>query len=476
MGQSAALYRERKIEQAHDTWPGWFENDARWLTAQRVVASRHFVRSRLLAKFLLYIVAETLEDRKANITEHRIGVLVFNRSASYSSLQDNIVRTYARQLRRRLAEYFAEEGRTEPLHIDIPLGGYIPVFAPAQPNNVPSVEVPSVETQSASSQSVDSMEQHKSLPVLLQIPEESLASPEQSLRVRFSRQLRKNWLLSGLLLAAYSMILIGLTWFAAARFGAAHHSPLTSGAAKPLWAALFDSPVNCYIVPADAGFNILEDLSNHPLSLATYVSGSYLNLPLPKVDDHSAKDLRTQQFTSFTDLQIVTSLAQLPEFNPQRAILRFPRQLQLDDLKDSNAIILGSMGSNPWTALAQGNANFRIVNGEAMQAAKIINTKPQPGEAASYVSHWEQPAHETYAIIAYVPNLEGNGHLLLVQGLDVAGTQAAAEMLIHPVAIASILHNATRPDGSLRSFEILLRSSSIESKSAGTTIIGSRIY
>jgi hypothetical protein len=134
------------------------------------------------------------------------------------------------------------------------------------------------------------------------------------------------------------------------------------------------------------------------------------------------------------------------------------------------------MGSNPWAALAQGNANFRIVNGEAMQAARIINTKPQPGEAAFYVSQWEQPAHETYAIIAYVPNLEGNGHLLLLQGLDVAGTQAAAEMLLHPVAITSILHNATRPDGSLRSFEILLRSSSIESKSAGTTIIGSRIY
>jgi hypothetical protein len=267
MGQSAALFREQKVEQARDAWPGWFETDARWLTAQRVVASRHFVRSRLLAKFLLYIVAETLEDRKANITEHRIGVLVFNRLPSYSSLQDNIVRTYARQLRRRLAEYFAEEGRTEQLHIDIPLGGYIPVFVPAQ----------SIDTQS-----INSEEQQKSLPIVLEISGESSGAPKQSLRAQFSRQLQKHWLFSGVMFVAYTAILVCLTWFAAARFGVTHYSQMSSGPAKPLWTALFDGPANCYIVPADAGFNILEDLSNHPLPLAYYVNGSYLNLRCPR--------------------------------------------------------------------------------------------------------------------------------------------------------------------------------------------------
>jgi hypothetical protein len=456
MGQSAALDHEHKVEQARNAWPDWFEHDARWLTAQRVVASRHFVRSRLLAKFLLHIVAETLEDRKANITEHRIGILVFDRPPSYSSIEDNIVRTYARQLRRRLAEYFAEEGSAEPLHIDIPLGGYAPIFTPAP--------------------TVNSEEEQRTLPGPIAIPEKSPTSLAQIFRAQLSRAPRKRRLLFGISFVVYSAILVCASWFAATRLGAMHHALTPLGPAKPLWAALFDSPANCYIVPADAGFNILEDLSHRPLSLAYYVKGSYLDLPLPQVDDHSAEDLHTQQFTSFTDLQIVTALAQLPEFNPQRAILRFPRQLQLDDLKDSNAIILGSMGSNPWASIAESSANFRIVNGEAMQAARIVNTKPEPGEAASYVSQWEQPAHETYAIIAYLPNLSGNGHLLLLQGLDVAGTQAAAETLIHPAAIASILQRATRPDGSLRPFEILLRSSSIESKSAGAAIIGSRVY
>ena len=79
-------------------------------------------------------------------------------------------------------------------------------------------------------------------------------------------------------------------------------------------------------------------------------------------------------------------------------------------------------------------------------------------------------------MIAYLPNLSGSGHLLLLQGLDVAGTQAAAEALLHPDVIAPILRKATRRDGSLRAFEILLRSTSLESNATNTEVIGSRIY
>ena len=62
-------------------------------------------------------------------------------------------------------------------------------------------------------------------------------------------------------------------------------------------------------MPADAGFNLLEDLSRRPLPLADYIKGDYLALPLAGVDAHSADDLRSQQFTSFVDFQIVAALA-----------------------------------------------------------------------------------------------------------------------------------------------------------------------
>jgi hypothetical protein len=145
-------------------------------------------------------------------------------------------------------------------------------------------------------------------------------------------------------------------------------------------------------------------------------------------------------------------------------------------LKNASAVIIGSVGSNPWASITESSSNFRIDYRQGMEGATIVNMKPQSGEAASYVSQWNEPAHQTYALISFTPNLEGNGRLLLLQGLDVAGTQAAAEALFHPAAIAPILRRATRSDGSLRFFEILLRSTSIDSSAAGTEVVASRIY
>lgn len=461
MGRSATFGLEPNVPTSPPNRPDWFDADQRWRVTQRVVASPHFARSRLLANFLLYIVSEALQDRKANITEHRIGVQVFGRDPGYSPVEDNIVRSYARQLRRRLAEYFSSEGIAEPLHIDIPLGGYVPAFS--SPNTSPGASQvpggqpsPSPLTPAGASWS-QTLATHET-------PTASASSP-WTLRLWFA-----------LSLVAYSVLLAGLVWFAARRPGPDISAAGPPDPTRPLWTALFGGPANCYIVPADAGLNLLEDISRRPLPLAFYLDRSYLQVPLPNLDRHSIDDLRSQQFTSFVDLQTVSEFSRLPEFNPQRVILRFPRDLQLDDLKTANAVILGAEGSDPWTTLAEGKANFRIVSNPNMQSDTLLNIKPRPGEAPSYISHWNDPAHETFSVIEYLPNLTGSGHILLLQGLDVAGTQAAAETLLHSSVIAPILRRATRPDGSLRSFEILLRSTSIESNATGTQVIGSRIY
>jgi hypothetical protein len=448
-----AIRQEQKVLLPQETLPHWLQDDPRWSLAQRVVSGSHFARSPLLTRFLLFVVAETLEGREKDITEHQIGVLVFDRRPGYSTIEDNIVRNYARQLRKRLAESFAGEGSSETLRIDIPLGGYVPVFVPASEHH-PAAEM-------------------RSLPVSVSIH----AQPAETLAAGPTAPLRRRWrrrLMAAAAIAAYSAALVWITLLISARVHAPQPHPPEP--AHALWASLFDGQVNTYIVPADAGFNLLEDLSRRPLQLADYIKGKYLELPLAGVDAHSADDLRSQHFTSFVDFQTVAALAHLPEFNQERTFLRFPRDLRLDDLKNASAILIGSVGSNPWASIAESSTNFRIVYRQGMRSATIVNMKPQQGEAASYVSHWNEPAHETYALIAFVPNLGGSGRLLLLQGLDVAGTQASAETLFHPAAIAPILRQATRSDGSLRFFEILLRSTSIDSNSTGTQVVASRIY
>jgi hypothetical protein len=434
-------------------WPATSHDDPKWELAQRVVVGPHFCRSPLLSKFLLFVVAETLAGRGNDITEHQIGVQVFERPPDYRTLEDNIVRNYARQLRKRLAEHFAEQGSAEPLRIEIPLGGYVPVFV--------SSELSAKDEAAA----LPAAQHSRLTPAELPRQGADQVAPIRSRALRIA--------LGVALAATYSAALVGITWYAATR---PTSLPQPQEPAHALWSALFGGPASCYIVPSDAGFNLLEDLSRRPVPLAEYIAGTYQKLPLGGVDSHSAEDLRSQQLTPFVDLEISSALAHLTADDSQRVFVRFPRDIRLDDLKSANAVIIGSVGSNPWAAIAEQNANFRIVDRPGMEGAFIENAKPRPGEAATYASHWNEPAHETFAVVAFLPNLSGNGHLLILEGLDVAGTQAAAEILLHPSAIDPILKSATRPDGTLRSFEVLLRSASIESNATGTQVIASRIY
>ena len=97
-----------------------YADDPRWLLVERIVASRHFSKAPLLSRFLLHICGELLNGRQSEISEYQIGVQVFDRPQGYRTIEDNIVRNYARQLRKRLGEYYAEEGAAEPLRLEVP--------------------------------------------------------------------------------------------------------------------------------------------------------------------------------------------------------------------------------------------------------------------------------------------------------------------------------------------------------------------
>jgi hypothetical protein len=421
---------------------------------QEVLTSDAFMGGHRAQRFLQLVVEHVLAGRSDSLRERMLGAEMFGRPIDYDTGNDAVVRVKASDVRRRLAQYYQRLATPPAVQIDLPTGSYAPQFHWAP------VDVPSTPAKPANSQ-LDS--------VSVQAQSTAAYSEDVAITPRWKY---KPWVLRIPLLAIYSAVLISLGWFAAVRFGTPHRTPT---AADPIWAALFDGKRSTYIVPADIGFNLLEDLSQHPMALADYMNGGYLELPVPGVDAHRAEGLRSQRLTSFVDAQIISTLAGLPQYNRQRTFLRFPRDLRLDDLKDANAVLIGSLGSNPWASIADKNSNFHIVYRQGMEGATIINEKPQPGEQASYESHWNEPSHETFALIAFLPNLGGNGHMLLLQGLDVAGTQAAAESLFHPAAMAPILQRATRPDGSIRSFEILVRSTSINWNSTDSQIVASRI-
>src|SRR5262249_29256829 len=95
-------------------------------------SSSGFIRNERLSRFLRFVVERHLEGRDEEIKESLIGFEVFGRKPDYDPKLDSVVRTEAARLRARLAEYYGREGRDRRLVIELPKGGYIPVFRHAE--------------------------------------------------------------------------------------------------------------------------------------------------------------------------------------------------------------------------------------------------------------------------------------------------------------------------------------------------------
>ena len=112
----------------------------------RVSRSPQLRRASRLRELLLYIGKQSIEKGRTDLHEQEIGCSVFGRPSSYDTSQDNIVRVNATELRKRLESYFATDGASEAWVLEIPRGGYSPVFsrrvesAPVAPREWPATD------------------------------------------------------------------------------------------------------------------------------------------------------------------------------------------------------------------------------------------------------------------------------------------------------------------------------------------------
>jgi hypothetical protein len=196
--------------------------------------------------------------------------------------------------------------------------------------------------------------------------------------------------------------------------------------------------------------------------------------PISGVDSRNLNDLSTQRYTSVVDLNIVSSLSRLPELVSDRFAIRYARDLRMEDLKQSNAILLGSKHTNPWVELFEKNMNFVLEYEPEVDDSAVLNRHPLRGERAVYKNAWADDSHRTYAVLAYLPSLDGMGRVILVEGLNMAGTQAAADFLLNDRTISPILKKAMLPDGRLRPFELLLETNSIGANAPEARVIAER--
>ena len=93
---------------------------------QKILNSTTFSRADRLKRFLDYIVEESLADRADRIKGYSIAIEVFDRAPDFDPQNDPIVRVEASRLRKKLAIYYKDEGKSDSILIGLPKGAYRP--------------------------------------------------------------------------------------------------------------------------------------------------------------------------------------------------------------------------------------------------------------------------------------------------------------------------------------------------------------
>jgi len=421
------------------------QTDERWQLVQRIVSSPHFQKSTRLRELLQYIVEQTLHGNAHELTEQHIGNALFHKPSDYSPLEDSSVRVHVRQLRLKLHEYFNEDGRNEPIILEIPKGSYAPVFRAAQKaETIP----PTIE-------------------------------PRPNPGMTWPRRAMLPWVLCGIL-AMLSGVLANRVLLHRAP---PPQSPATAALSWP-FSQIFDTRHQTIVVVADSNYGMARILSSQSGSLDQYLRREFLQGPeaskIGAANSRLSEYISNSTLTSFADVADVVALYRMAGPLQTQVLVRYPRDLRLRDLDHNNYVFIGSPGSNPWVTLLQDKLNFRETEGVVGNSAKVfVNKNPLPGELAKYEGlRWTGTIGEDYATISLLPNATHDGSVLVLQGLQQEGTEAAGRFLAdeeNQRQLMNALHISAEDSHSQNIwFEALIRSRTVSGAPNTTTLVAVR--
>lgn len=414
------------------------KSDARWQLIERITASPSFQKSARIRDLLGYMAERTLRGQASDLTEHRIGSAVFGKPQDYSVVEDSSVRVHVRQLRLKLHEYFDGEGRDEPCIVEIPKGAYTTVFR-------------NVERRG---------------------PEPAAAALESPPTRRWTRVLP--WGLAALFLVTTLM-----AWF---------FRPQVSSQSAAPWplAALFASGDHrVQVVVADANYGMTRLLDERPVTLDTYLGPSYRNGQDPSNAHPTERERRMMRYlsgsllTSYADLVVVSTLLRVSGSDRDWITIRSARELRPRDLENGSFAFVGSPGSNPWVSYFEGRLNFQEREGIVGESMKYFqNMHPRQGEQEKYQGlEFTGSSGEDYATISMLPVPDGHGSVLILQGLQQEGTEAAGLFL----ADAGNRQKLEQALGIRRAtalhvyFEALIRTQAVAGAPNATSIVATRL-
>src|ERR1017187_308923 len=428
-------------------------SEACWALVERIVASPQLKRAARLREFLLYVGQRSIKDGLDQVHEQEIGSNVFGRPADYDTSLDNIVRVNASELRKRIEDYFESDGAAEPLIMEVPRGSYKPVFRQR------AIE-PTKKTEPR-------LEAATGAPHALEPPEKPLAAPKRTERLL-------------LMIAGFLILALAAGCFVLWTENVALQRSLNPWQSTPavgsFWSGILGARQNTDIVLADTSFALIEDITKRSIPLSEYLNRNYIGkIQSPSLSQDRRADLGMIAQRNNGSLGDFRAAQHILTLDPpgKNFHMYSSRDFTPALVKQDNVILIGARKSNPWVDLFEGSLNFTTEYDSNRSIDYIRNKAPAAGGQEIFAPA-PSPSPGGYCVVAYLPNPQQPGKVLILAGTDSAATEGAGDFLTSEDQLSrfqKLLHVTTLPY-----FEVLLKTSNLNGTPIDSKIVAYRTY
>jgi hypothetical protein len=395
---------------------------------ERILQHPLFHQSKRLPIFLRYIVDTSLSQGGQGSTKERtVGVEVFGRKPDYDNNSDPIVRVTATELRKKLAQYYYEDGHSDEIRIELPPGSYLPRFRRSLKD----------DAEAADQAEILELVPPEMVVATAEIPLDIVENTPEP-RVT-SRHPAMSWplitaVLSGLLLVVTSLLI--------ERIWKQPHSPLDK-----FWSELAVNSNRVFIVmPVIGSDNIKEtDAQKRSVSVSP-------NLSLEDTDIGARIASQLERHGSY--FQFVSS-----------------SEVALDQLQTGPSVLIGAL-DNAWTMRLTRNLPFVFEEASDHRTGRIVDASS--GGTKSWTVDIDMPhkriAHDYGIVARYTVRLTGD-QVVVVAGISSQGTQAAGNLLTSPEyeSIRSIAEKG-------RNFEVVIETEAVDGHAGRPQVVASKTW
>lgn len=381
-----------------------------------ILTSYHFQSSKRYPAMLKYIVDATLDGRCGDLKERTLGVEVFGRDPDYDTNADPVVRLSAGEVRKRIAQYYHENGSASQVQIELPLGSYVPEFQLRGP------EAPVVQP-------------------------EPVAEPLTSTGNQAPAGRRR--LVIGILSAA--ALLAALT---AGGIYAYHRAPAAEGTIIDKFWGPMVKPAEPVLIVVGTG-NRANQLNpeDETTSFGNHISG-----PTHRISLASA-----------------TALANVAGVLHQHGVtheIKEDKETSLTDIHSHRLILIGAT-NNPWTMRLVNPLRFRFLPGPMAQIQDTKNL--QNTDWSIDFSKPNSSVSTDFAIVARYHDPTTEGPVMVIAGIGPYGTEAASAFVATPQYLEQIAKQL--PAGwENRNLEMVLKTEVIDGKAGPPLLVSTEVW